>query len=160
MSEKWMSAPGRNGRMVAARLLTGEDLVEGILKVIGASGFISGSVQAIGAMSRVSVIYPTATTWKEDPAEIRGVAEIEGPVQIGTASGFFGTSDDGRLVLHIHGTFTGRDSRTVCGDPVPGASPVWLTVDLVIQEFEGVNMKPERDPERDHEFFHPVPHGA
>ena len=159
MSKNWLAASGRNGRLTAARLLTGEDLVEGILDVIRASGFKSGSVQVIGAMSKVAVLYPKDTVWKENPGEVRGIAEVEGPIQIGSALGVFGTSDDGRVVMHIHGTFTGKGGRTICGDPVPGASPVWLTADVVIQEFEGINMKPVFDEELDHEFFHPESHG-
>lgn len=158
MSEKWISAPGRNGRLVAARLLTGEDLVEGILEIIRSSGFESGSVQVIGAMSEVSVLYPKATKWKESPEEIKGVAKLEGPIQIGSALGIFGTSDDGRVVMHMHGVFTGKGGRTVCGDPLPGASPVWLTADVMIQEFNGVNMKPVYDEDLDNEFFHPETH--
>lgn len=155
MDKKLIAASGREGRLVAARLLTGEDLVEGVMEIIRGSGFKSGNVHVIGAMSKVAVLYPKGMVWKKSPEELKAVMELEGPIQIGYAHGVFGAKQDGGIFMHMHGVFMGKDGKTVCGDPVPGASPVWLTADVTVREFLGIDMKPMLDEELNNEFFHP-----
>ena len=52
-----------------------------------------------------------------------------------------------------------KDGNMRCGNLIPGSAPVLATVELTIQELEGMELKPTLDPEWNHSFLHPTATG-
>ena len=104
---KCYSAVGRLGRLLAVRLLPGQDVVEVV-------------------------------------------------IELGVGHGVFETDEDGEVVLHVHGLIVDKDGNMRCGNLVPGSAPVLATVDMTIQEMEGLELVPTLDEAYKHKFLHPI----
>lgn len=157
MSEvKAYVAEGRIGRVLAARLLPGQDVVEGIIEIIKASHIHSGTITAIGSLRGAKVVWAGSMEFGDNPMDVAVFHEMAGPVELGVSNGSFGTDQDGEVVVHIHGMIMDKDGNMRCGNLLPGSAPVLATVELTIQEFEGLELKPTVDPEWKHKFLHPV----
>ena len=57
---KSYSAVGRSGRVLAARLLPGQDVVQGIMGLIREKDLRSGTITAIGSLRSATVVYPNS----------------------------------------------------------------------------------------------------
>jgi hypothetical protein len=150
-----IAALGRPGRLLAARLLPGQDVVEGINGLIRQFGLASGTVTAIGSLRSAQVVWAGSMEFGEDPMSVAVFHEMEGPVELGLAHGVFGTDEDGRVVAHIHGLIMDKSGQMRCGNLVPGTAPVLATVEVTLLEFEGLSLKPTLDPAWKHRFLHP-----
>jgi|GEM_PF-614506 len=153
---KAYAALGRPGRLLAARLLPGQDVVEGVTELIKAHGFRSGTITGIGSLRSATVLWAKNLEFKGDLKKDAVFYEMEGPVELGAAQGVFGTDRDGQVVMHLHGLIMDRDGQMRCGNLIPGSAPVLATVELTIQEIEGLAIEPTLDPEWSHRFLHPV----
>lgn len=49
--EKWVAAVGKPGRVLAARIMPGNDAINSIIELIKENGFKSGTVIAIGSLN-------------------------------------------------------------------------------------------------------------
>lgn len=157
MSEvKAYVAEGKIGRVLVARLLPGQDVIEGIVELIKAKNFNSGSITAIGSLRSAKVVWAGSMEFGDNPMDVAVFHEMAGPVELGGANGVFGTDEDGEIVLHIHGMIMDKDGTLRCGNLLPGSAPVLATVELTIQEFEGLELRPTLDPKWKHKFLHPV----
>jgi predicted DNA-binding protein with PD1-like motif len=157
MSEvKAYAATGRIGRVLAARLLPGQDVVEGIIELIKSNGITSGTITAIGSLRSAKVVWAGSMEFGDNPMDVAVFHEMEGPVELGVSNGVFGTDEDGEVVVHVHGLIMDKDGNMRCGNLLPGSAPVLATVELTIQEFEGLELKPTADPQWKHKFLHPV----
>ena len=158
MSEvKAIAALGRPGRTLAARLLPGQDVVEGIVGLIKEHEIKSGSVTALGSLCSAKVVWAGSMEFGDDPMEVAVFHEMEGPVELGAATGFFGTDDEGQVIIHLHGMIMDKEGNMRCGNLLPGSAPVLATAELTIQELVGVEFKPTLDPDWNHKFLHPRP---
>ena len=157
MSEvKTLAAAGRIGRVVAARLLPGQDVVEGIIALIKSNAITSGTITAIGSLRSAKVVWAGSMEFGDNPMDVAVFHEMAGPVELGVSNGSFGTDEDGEVVLHLHGMIMDKDGNMRCGNLLPGSAPVLATVELTIHEFEGLELKPSLDPRWKHKFLHPV----
>ncbi len=158
---KWISAEGKTGRLVAARLLPGQDLVEAVLGLAGEYGLRSGRVWAIGSLSSATVVYPNSMEFGDDPMSVAVFHKMEGPVELGFGYGVFGTGEDGEISLHLHGLIMDKDGNMRTGNLVPGSAPVLATVELTLEEYQGLELRAVLDEEWKHKFLHPtaVPQG-
>jgi len=154
---KAKTALGRPGRTLAARLLPHQDVVEGIVGLIKEHGLKSGTVTALGSLRSAKVVWAGSMEFGEDPMEVAVFHQMEGPVELGTASGVFGTDEEGQVVIHIHGVVMDKEGNMRCGNLLPGTAPVLATVELTSQELVGAEFKPTLDPEWNHKFLHPTP---
>jgi predicted DNA-binding protein with PD1-like motif len=160
MSEvKAYAATGRIGRVLAARLLPGQDVVEGIIKLIKSNDITSGTITAIGSLRSAKVVWAGSMEFGDNPMDVAVFHEMAGPVELGASNGIFGTDEDGEIVLHVHGLIMDKEGNMRCGNLLPGSAPVLATVELTIQEFDGFELKPTPDPEWKHKFLHPVKSG-
>ena len=67
MSEiKSHAAVGRSGRLLAARLLPGQDMVNGLIELITANGIKSGIVTALGSLRCATVLWAKTVDFKGD----------------------------------------------------------------------------------------------
>jgi uncharacterized protein len=143
----WMAASGNLGRIVAAKLTEGVDLVEGIYSIAREYGLKSGNVVAIGSLKSAVVAWPTSMDVTRPLGETETCCTLEGPVEMGTGWGVFGTDDKGELHMHFHALLMDKNGLIRCGNLRPRSAPVMATVDLSIYEFMGLVVKP---------VFHPV----
>lgn len=153
---KAYAAVGKIGRVMAARLLPGQDVVESIIALIKSNEIASGTITAIGSLRSAKVVWAGSMEFGDNPMDVAVFHEMPGPVELGVSNGVFGTDEDGEVVVHVHGLIMDKDGNMRCGNLLPGSAPVLATVELTIQEFEGLELKPTVDPEWKHKFLHPV----
>jgi len=150
------AALGRGGRVLAARLMPDQDVVEGILALIKTAGFKSGWVAAIGSLKGARVMWLKKNELSGTIQDNVTYYTMPGPVELGVARGYFGHNQDGELKMHIHGLIMDAEGNMRCGNLQPGSAPVLVTVELTIHELEGVDINFRKDPVLRHEFPHPV----
>ncbi len=153
---KAYSAIGKPGRLLVARLLPDQEVVEGICELIKANNIKSGTITAIGSLRGAKVVWAGTMEFGDNPMDAAVFHEMQGPVELGLTHGVFGTDDQGEVTIHIHGMIMDKDGNMRCGNLVPGSAHVLATVELSIQEIEGVVIKPTIDPEWKHKFLHPL----
>ena len=156
---KCQAAVGRRGRVLVARLMPGQDLVEGVKGLIEAAGFRCGSVTAIGSLRSASVAWAKKMVLDGDIKNSGVFYNMEGPVELGLGAGLFGYSPEGEFFMHLHGLIQDKEGNMRCGNLLPGSAPALATVELTVQEIEDVDMNYTIDPEWKHHFPHPVPLG-
>lgn len=156
MDIKAYSAVGRGGRVLAARLLPGQDIVEGIMGLVKKEDLRSGTITAIGSLRSAKVVWPSSMEFGDNPMDVAVFYEMEGPVELGIGQGVFGRDEGGEVAIHFHGVIMDKKGNMRCGNLIPGSAPVLATVELTIQEFEGLELKPTLDPAWKSKFLHPV----
>lgn len=153
---KAYSAVGTSGRVLAVRLLPGQDVVQGIMGLIKEKDLRSGTITAIGSLRSATVVYPNSMEFGDNPMDVAVFHKMEGPVELGIGHGVFGREEDGEVNMHFHGLIMDKDGNMRTGNLLPGSAPVLATVDLTIQEFDGLEIKPTLDPAWKNKFLHPV----
>ena len=154
---KWSSAQGRTGRVVAARLLPGQDVIEAVLGLAEEHRIVSGRVWAMGSLARATVVYPNSMEFGEDPMSVAVFHKMEGPVELGFGYGVFGRdSDGGPVSIHFHGLIMDKDGAMRTGNLAPGSAPVLATVEMTIEEYQGLELRTVFDQEWKHKFLHPT----
>lgn len=118
-----MIEAGTLGRMVLVRLKPNQDLVGGIEAAARDAGIAEAVVRgAIGSLVEANLAYGTGT-----------IRKVAGPgVEILTLSGRLsgGTAD-------LRGTVSGPDAQVHGGRFVPGSNAICITLELVLQEWQG-----------------------
>ena len=156
----WISAEAKTGRVVAARLLPGQDVVEAVLGLAEEHKIVSGRVWAIGSLARATVVYPNSMEFGEDPMSVAVFHKMEGPVELGFGYGVFGPDkegpDENGPSLHLHGLIMDKDGNMRTGNLVPGSAPVLATVELTLEEYQGLELRAVFDQEWKHKFLHPT----
>lgn len=154
--KKTISAIGRQGRLLAARLLPGEDVVESIIELMKTNNITSCTITAIGSLRAAKVAWAGSMEFGDNPMDVAVFHEMEGPVELGVAHGLCGTDEFGQVVMHIHALIMDKEGNMRCGNLVPGSAPVLATVELTMQEFDGLELNPTLDPEWKHKFLLPT----
>ena len=93
---KAYSALGRGGRVLAARLLPGQDVVQGIIGLIKEKNLRCGTITAIGSLRSATVVYPNSMEFGDNPMDVAVFHKMEGPVELGLGYGIFGREEDGK----------------------------------------------------------------
>ena len=153
---RYHSASGRVGRVLAARILPGEDLVSVIIELVKDNGFRSGTASAIGSIFGASLIGP-GPMWTVGNADGGPSSHVmEGPLEMGFAYGIFGTDDDNTINMHLHGLLMDGDGKARFGNLVEGSTKILATVEIIIYEMEGMEFIPTLDKTYNHKFLHPT----
>ncbi len=153
---KSVAAAGQNGRVLAARLLPGQDVVQGILALVKAEKIRSGAVTAIGSLRAAKVVWAGSMEFGDNPMDVAVFHEMEGPVELGIGYGHFGTDESGEVNMHFHGLIMDKDGNMRCGNLIPDSAPVLATVEVTIRECREMEWKPTLDPEWKHKFLQPT----
>ena len=132
------------------------DVVQGIMGLIKEKNLRSGTITAIGSLRSATVVYPNSMEFGDNPMDVAVFHKMEGPVELGLGHGIFGREEDGEVGMHFHGLIMDKNGNMRTGNLMPGSAPVLATVDLTIQEFEGLEIKPTLDPAWKNKFLHPV----
>ncbi|MFB3820293.1 MAG: PPC domain-containing DNA-binding protein [Candidatus Methylomirabilales bacterium] len=151
-------ASGKFGQAVPLRLKTGTDITEGIREVCEQRGIRSGAILAgIGSLRTMTyqVLIP-----KPDTKLGAGYTEpqvVAGPVEVLSLQGVIFESEQGELLLHIHGTFSDQRGKVYAGHVVAGQNPVLATLDAIVAEVANVRLVRRMDPDVGLGLFTPEP---
>ncbi len=160
MSEQPMriqSVEGNVVRTVVARLLPGTDVLPGIEECCRKHGIKQGVVScSVGAFKQATFVIPVP---KED-AKIGIIygepVVLPGPIEFLGGQGIICQSEEGKYLIHFHGSASDKDLR-VWGGHFTNGNIILATLDLVIQEIGGVNMMRRFDEETGFVQFSPEP---
>jgi predicted DNA-binding protein with PD1-like motif len=151
-------AAGRFGKAVPMRLRTGTDMTEGIRQVCEAHGIRAGAVlTGIGSLRKMTyqVLVPRPGT--KLGAGYNEPQVVPGPVEVLSLQGVVFESEEGELLLHLHGTFSDQHGKVYAGHVVAGENPVLATLDAVIAEVADVKLVRRPDPDVGLGLFTPEP---
>ena len=140
-------ACGTPGKMIAARILPGTDLLTGLEEICNQNGVKYGAVNCFGSFAGAGFMYLVPMDAKVG-AGYGDVVKKEGPVEFLSGTGII-TQNSGKTELHFHGTMCDKTGTVFGGHIVKGACPTLTTVDVMIQEITGVEMVRKYDEETD-----------
>ena len=147
---RFKAAQGRIGRVIAARLLPGTDLIEGIEKVCEKYGVKYGLIGcSIGSLRKAAFMYLVPMPETKVGAGYTPPFELPGPIEFLGGMGVICESEKGEKMIHFHGVVSDRLDRVYGGHFVKGKNPILVTMDLMIIEVEGIKMLRKYDEETD-----------
>lgn len=151
---RFQDACGKSGRVVAARLLPGTDLLTGIEEVCKKNGIEYALANCFGSFSAAGYMYLVPKASAKVGAGYGDVLKAEGPVEFLSGVGVV-CKKDGVCDIHFHATLCDKNGKVFGGHLVKGENPALTTVDLVLFEVEGVEMLRQYDEETDLTQFFP-----
>lgn len=156
MSElRVQDACGTAGKAVAARILPGTDLLEGIEEACRRNGIKHAYVTAFGSFSAVGYMYLVPKPEAKVGAGYGDVFKKEGPVEFLSGTGVV-CQKDGSYDTHFHGTMCDKTGAVFGGHMVKGQNPTLTTIDVFILEVVGVQMLRVADEETALTQFYPT----
>lgn len=141
-------ARGTAGKVIAARILPGSDLLTALETICDQNQVKYGGVNCFGSFSAAGFMYLVPMDAKVG-AGYGDVIKKEGPIEFLSGTGIITQTDKGLTELHFHGTMCDKDGTVFGGHIVKGQCPVLTTVDVMIQEACGVEMIRKYDEETD-----------
>jgi len=145
---------GKPGRIISARLLAGSDLLQGIVEVAKRYRLRAGAIQvAFGSLGKAVI------RWEElNPEGKRGTRRsapktLEGPVTLLCGQGKVGVPLEGDPVIHMHGVVSDTKGQVWGSHFFPEENPVFSTLEVVIQEIQGVEFVLMHDPQTDSQLL-------
>lgn len=149
------SVEGGIGRTIVARFLPGTDMLEGIEEVCRRHDVKYAVVAcAVGAFKKATFVYPIPQAGTPIGIKYSDPVTIEGPVEFLGGQGIVCQSDDGKYLLHFHGSASDKEMHIWGGHFVTG-NVVLATLDVIINEISGVNMVRRFDEETGFVQFSP-----
>ncbi len=131
-------AIGEAGKLIPARLTTNTDITNGLKAVCEENGIKYGAVLfGIGSLRQLTyqVLAPKPET--KLGAGYTDPQTLPGPIEVVSMHGIIFQSDDGQILLHLHGTFSDKEGAVFGGHIVAGQNPVLATLDAYIVETVG-----------------------
>ena len=139
---------GKPGRIINARLLAGSDLLNGIVAIARKYLIRAGIVSVcFGSLSKTEIRWEERIL--EGPRGDKRSAPqlLDGPIIFLSAQGKVGVPRQGEPLIHMHGVVADTKGQVWGGHLFPGENPVFSTMDVVIQEIEGIEFDSIFDPE-------------
>jgi uncharacterized protein len=145
---RFLSAEGTCGRIIAARLKPGADLIGGIMAVCRAHNIQQGYISCvIGSLKQAQYVLPIADVSTPSGIRYGDPITVGGPIEFISGQGVICQSPDGELLIHFHGCFCDPDGQSLAGHFSAGGNPVLVTADIIISEINGILMLRRMDPE-------------
>lgn len=149
------SVEGSIGRTIVVRLLPGTDMLEGIEEVCKRHNVKYAVVAcAVGCFKQATFVYPIPQEGAQIGIVYSAPVVVEGPIEFLGGQGIICQSDDGKYLIHFHGSASDKNMR-VWGGHFTTGNVVLATLDLVINEISGVNMVRRFDKETGFVQFSP-----
>jgi predicted DNA-binding protein with PD1-like motif len=145
---------GKPGRIINARLLAGSDLLNGIVEIAKKYQVRAGVVSVcFGSLSKTEIRWGERN--KEGPrgSKRSDPKTLEGPISFLSAQGKVGVPKKGEPVIHMHGVVSDTTGHVWGGHLYPGENPTYATMDVVIQEIDGIEFAKMADPETNSELL-------
>lgn len=151
-------AAGAFGKVVPLRLKTGTDITDGFRAVCAAHGIRAGAIlTGIGSLREMTYQVLTPKPETKLGAGYTDPQVVPGPVEVLSLQGVIFESEQGELLLHLHGTFSDQRGAVYAGHVVPGRNPVLATLDAVVAEIADVRLVRRDDPDVGLGLFTPEP---
>ncbi len=158
MEEKTMriqSVEGRTGRVIVARFLPGTDMLEGIEEVCRRHHVKYAVIQcAVGAFKQATFVYPIPRKDAKIGIVYSDPVVLEGPIEFLGGQGIVCQSDEGKYLLHFHGSASDKEMR-VWGGHFTTGNVILATLDVIISEIDNVKMLRRFDEETGFVQFSP-----
>ena len=152
---RFKSVEGKIGKVVAARLLPGTDLLTGIEEVCKSHQVVYASVaNCFGSFQKAGYLYLVPNTEAKVGAGYGEINHVDGPVEFLNGTGVV-CQRDGKYDIHFHATMCDKEGKVFGGHIVKGHNPVLTTVDLVLTEILDVEMLRSYDDETELIQFDP-----
>ena len=139
---------GKIGRVFVIRLEDGDMLPGTLEKFAEKKGIKNGFVLLIGGIGSGQIVVGPRYSDEMPPDPV--LLPIDGAHEV-VAVGILAPGEDGRIVLHIHGSL-GRSGQTKTGCLRPGVS-TWLVGEAIMYEIMGVNVRRIKDKESGFELL-------
>ncbi len=149
------SVEGSTGRTIVARFLPGTDMLEGIEEVCRHHDVKYAVVAcAIGAFKKATFVYPIPQEDAKIGIVYSDPVVLDGPIEFLGGQGIICQSDDGKYLIHFHGSASDKDMH-IWGGHFTAGNVVLATLDVIINEVSGVNMLRRFDEETGFVQFSP-----
>lgn len=152
---RFQDACGNMGKFVAARLLPGSDLIEGIEEICKKNSIQHAYVSCFGSLAKAGYMYLVPNEKVKMGAGYGDVKECEGPVEFLSGTGVV-CQNNGKYDIHFHAVLCNDKGEVFGGHIVKGKNPTLTTVDIVIFEADGIKMLRKYDDETELIQFYPA----
>ena len=144
--QRFHSAAGRPGRVISGRLLSGCDLLPGIIEIARSHTARAAWVNGFGSLARAT-FSPGLDLSGADPDRVERCPNVTlpGPIEMWSGMGRLGIPEDGEPFIHFHGLVVTPQGRLYGGHFFPGDNIVYATFEVHIQEIIGVEFRLEMD---------------
>lgn len=150
------SAAGTFKKVYAIRLEPGEDVMLSLQKFCEENNIGHGAIlTGVGSLRGCSYFDPTAIPERPGYYAYGDPIEKPCPIELISMNGIICTEADGKPSLHIHAAFADEVGNEFGGHFNVG-NIVLATVELIIGELEGIEMRRGIDPDRGVPVFTPV----
>ncbi len=149
---------GRMGKIIAGKLMPETPLIPGIEQMCKDAGMTSAIVlSAIGSLQNAYLSVARTIPENKLGAGRGDPFRIEGPLELVCTDGIVGTDPEmgEELAIHLHGIVTDPEGRAFGGHFVREGNPVLITMEVVIGQFDGIQMIRKFDPESEMTLFFP-----
>jgi len=148
------STESRPGRLIAARILPGTDLIPGLLKICRRYQIKSGCiVTLLGSLASARFVWPISESGSNRGVRYSAPYEIDGPLEFLGGSGIIGCLEDGETAIHLHGILSDRTDGFHAGHILEEGNQVLATIEVVIQELPDVEITRSLDEETSFSLF-------
>jgi len=139
---EYVSAAGKGGKLVFARLARGCDLIEGLEEISRRHEIKGGCIiSCIGALEEAVLHIPSPDGGFAPPVR------LSGSIQVLSCQGIIGTSKDSGVHVHLHCTLFRNDEKRIYGGHLlKGENRVSVTMEVVILTVDGVDVSFKMDP--------------
>lgn len=153
-SNRVSSVVSAMGKVIAARILPGTDLIEGIEAICRNqqvdSGFI---VSGIGSLQHATIVYVVPDTSAPTGASYATPRKVDGPLELVSLQGTIGRTKDQGVAVHAHGMVVGPDMKIWGGHLIVSGNPVLVTGEIMICPTPDISLVKRMDPETCFELF-------
>lgn len=144
-STNFSSACGTSGRVIAARILPGLDVLKTIEEICHQYNVKYGQITtSIGSLRRISLNYVDRTT----PVEGKGYTthiEKDGPYSVLCGQGLVSPSEEsGKMNIHYHAVVS-SENDVIYGGHIEGGTITLTTLDIFILEMHGIEISRNKD---------------
>lgn len=146
-ADKFSSACGSTGRIIAARILPGLDVLEALADICLKHDVRFGQITtSIGSLRRISLNYVSRLTRAEGQGYTTHM-EKEGPFSVLCGQGLVSPGDGpGKMNIHYHAVLSG-EKDIVYGGHIEHGTVTLTTLDVFIAEMHGVAISRGKDPQ-------------
>lgn len=143
MNDKFISVEGKQGRTIIVRLKPGQDIVEGITKILIEKKIKAGYIPIlIGGFRKLKLISSAFGENENHPNDVK--LEYKEPLEF-VGQGTIAQTEDGKPSVHIHLSAGQAGNKSITGHLVSGE--ILYVAEIVIVEVKNVSMIRKPDPE-------------
>ncbi|WP_349687746.1 PPC domain-containing DNA-binding protein [Acidaminococcus sp. DS4831] len=150
-----IASNGAMGKVVAARLSPGEDILKGIERICSETNINNGLIMSgMGSLSKVAFYTPVKLPDKRAGYGYSNPILMDGPIELLNMTGMICHDIKGNCLFHIHFTISNQNGKAFGGHVIEGCK-VLLTTDIVIAEINTIEMERKFDEDLEVYIFDP-----